>query len=291
MANVLDPRLHAFRADLADERLKGQVKAEKFVAGLPRRVVVAVADMKMRAESQAPLMSQLLLGDDVLLFEQRSDFCFIQSCRDHYVGYVATSCLGEAIADLTHYVCVPRTFLYPTANMKVPILTTLSLGSKLTIVDFVESHGTPYGLDHDGRAIFAGHLAKIGDYGADYVTVAENLECTPYLWGGISAFGIDCSGLVQLSLACAGQSVLRDSDMQNATLGDILSPEASLRRGDLVFWRGHVAIMCDEETLIHANGATMDVRYEPYAKAVERIARHYGMPIAHRRLGVFSEKV
>jgi len=285
-----DPRLHVLREDLADARLKGRVQSRKFVEGEAMRITAAVADIKIKPEIQAPLMSQLLLGDDVMVFEYGADFCFVQSCRDGYVGYVARTCLGERQASLTHYVCVPRTFLYPKADMKSPILTALSLGSKLAIADFVEVRGTRYGLDCSGRAVIADHLFAIGNPAADYVHIAESLIHTPYLWGGASAFGIDCSGLVQLSLHIAGLSVLRDSDMQEATIGEILPPEAILQRGDLVFWRGHVAIMDDGETLIHANGASMDVQREPYKQAIERIGAQYGPPISHRRLILREEK-
>jgi len=167
--------------------------------------------------------------------------------------------------------------------MKLPMVKALSLGSKVTIDDFIEVRGTTYGLLDDGSAIYANHLAPISSPAADYVTVAQSLIFTPYLWGGASAFGIDCSGLVQLAMAIAGHKVARDSHMQCDTIGKMLPPNAPLRRGDLVFWRGHVAIMCDKERLLHANGASMDVRMEPYAQAVERIADHYGLPIAHRR--------
>jgi len=279
----LDPRLHAFRHDLADERLKGRVKADRFVAGEARRIIVPVADIKSAPNMQAGVMSQLVLGDDVLVFEGGEDFCFIQSSKDNYVGYVRTAALGGIAAKSTHYICVPRTFLYPNPDIKLPILKTLSLGSRVTIHDFVERHGTSYGQLDDGTALFANHLMPIDKPASDYVTVAQSLIFTPYLWGGTCAFGIDCSGLVQLSLAVAGEMVLRDSDMQCETIGEILPQNTPLQRGDLVFWRGHVAIVCDGKRIIHANGASMDVRIEPYTQAVKRIANHYGMPIAHRR--------
>jgi len=247
------------------------------------RVRAPVADIKAKPQMDAGLTSQLLLGDEVQIIEKQDDFCLIKSVKDDYVGYVASTCLEEGKGDLTHYVCVPRTFLYREADMKMPVAAALSLGSKLTIIDFVEVRGAHYGVLGCGMAVFANHLAPINSYAADYVLVAESLERTPYLWGGVSAFGLDCSGLVQLSLGISGHQVLRDSHEQAATLGQILSPLASLQRGDLVFWQGHVAIMCDEKKLIHANGASMDVRCEAYDRAVTRIAYQYGLPTQHRR--------
>jgi len=254
---------------------------------VPMRVIVPVADIKARPEENAPLTSQLLLGDEVQILERDRDFCSIQSTKDGYVGYIATASLDIVKTQLTHYVCVPRTFLYLQPDLKLPSLAALSLASKLTITDFVENRGTLYGQLENGNAVFAGHLASLDglatDLATDYVTIAQSLISTPYLWGGVSAFGIDCSGLVQLALSLAGQAVLRDSDMQAATIGQVLSPDTPLQRGDLVFWHGHVAIMCDEAMLVHANGASMDVRIEPYTEAVARIANQYGSPILHRR--------
>jgi len=268
------------------------------------RVIVPVADIKSRPEAQADLTSQLLMGDEVRLIERCGDFYAIQSLKDDYRGYIAVTSLRtffekvdtgfsqkntikqeiRAVGDdLTHYVRVPRTFLYPQADMKSPIVAAFSLGSKLTIVDFVAHRGTHYGLLADGTALIADHLALLGNWAADYVSIAEMLERTPYLWGGASAFGIDCSGLVQLALGVTGQAVARDSSEQAQTIGQALPQDCPLQRGDLVFWRGHVAIMRDAQTLIHANGASMDVRCEAYTVALARIASHYGQPIGTRR--------
>jgi len=247
------------------------------------RVCVPVADIKSRPESQADLTSQLLFGDEVRVFKRCGDFCSIQALKDDYVGYIAATSLDVLGRELTHYICAPRTFLYAQADMKLPALTALSLGSKIAIIDSVEVRGTPYGLLADGSALFADHLAPLEKRPTDYVSVAETLIRTPYLWGGASSFGIDCSGLVQLALAVTGHAAARDSGEQAQTIGHPLPLDAPLQRGDLVFWRGHVAIMCDAKTLIHANGASMDVRCEAYATAVSRIASHYGLPIAHRR--------
>jgi cell wall-associated NlpC family hydrolase len=284
--NALDKRLHAWRADLADERLKGQVESSRFVAGRPAWIGVPVADMLAGPDAGAGLNTQLLLGDEVLVFEERGDWAWVQAVRDNYVGYVARPAIEAAGGDVTHVVAVPRTFLYSGADLKLPRKACLSMGSRLSVERFAETRGTRYAMLASGEALIAAHLRPAGEAEDDYVSVAEALLSTPYLWGGTSAFGIDCSGLVQLSMRMAGRSAPRDTDMQASGLGEPLDPGAGmagLRRGDLVFWKGHVAIMLDGQEVIHANGHTMAVSREKLNAAVERIAYLYGGPTGFRR--------
>lgn len=281
-----DRRLHAYRPDLADARLKGQVIADRFVAGTPARVVLAVADMLREPRPDAAMDTQLLRGDEVAVFEEAEGWAWVQAARDGYVGYVSGNALGPLGDTSTHVVSAPRSFLYPGPDLKFPRLGELSLGSSVTVKDFAETRGTRYALLATGEAMIAAHLRPVGEAAPDYVAVAEQLLMTPYLWGGASGFGIDCSGLVQLSMRMAGRDVLRDTDMQAATVGEPLAlgeDYSGLRRGDLVFWKGHVAIMVDERTMIHANGHTMLVSHEGLAEAIGRIGYLYGRPTAFRR--------
>lgn len=281
-----DRRLHAYRPDLADEGLKGLVTAERFVAGRPARVVAPVADMLRAPRPDAGLDTQLLRGDDVTVFEEAEGWAWVQADRDGYVGYVSGGYLGPRDGAATHRVSVPRTFLYPGPDLKLPRLGELSLGSAVTVRDVVEVRGTPYALLAAGEAMIAGHLHPVSQQAPDFVAVAEALAMTPYLWGGATAFGIDCSGLVQLSMRMAGRDVLRDTDMQVERLGEAIEPgegHVNLRRGDLVFWKGHVAIMTDPLTMIHANGHTMMVSREKLADAIDRIGYLYGGPTGFRR--------
>ncbi|BCH35921.1 peptidase P60 [Mesorhizobium sp. L-8-10] len=283
---TLDKRLHAYRPDLADMRLEGQVEAARFVAGRPARIAAAIADVRGAPRPDAGLSTQMMRGEDVVLFDEAEGWCWIQSERDRYVGYVADTALEPRGGAATHVVSVPRTFVYPGPDMKLPRGDALSLGTELVVTGAAETRGTAYALLASGEAVIARHIAPVGRHAADYVAVAEELLGTPYLWGGVSAFGIDCSGLVQLAMHMAGREVLRDSDMQAATAGEAFDPGldfADLARGDLVFWKGHVGIMLDATTLIHANGHTMMVSREPLREAIDRIGYLYGGPTGFRR--------
>jgi cell wall-associated NlpC family hydrolase len=117
----------------------------------------------------------------------------------------------------------------------------------------------------------ASHLAPLDHRETDFVAVAERFLGTPYLWGGKTNYGLDCSGLVQLALTACGIRCPRDSDMQERALGALVDMK-NLRRGDLVFWKGHVAIVRDPKTFLHANAFHMAVAVEPIAEAIARIA-------------------
>lgn len=278
----LDPRLNAFRSDLADIRLKGKVIAPRFVEGVEAQISVPVAKL-YRTSAGSGVVSELLYGAKLHIFAEENDVFWVQAVEDGYVGYLAANTLIKTITEPTHVIVAPRTFLYPGPDLKFPAINALSIGSRLKLVGETETRGTRYGLLAGGEAAILNHVAPLKCIQNDYVAVSETLLRTPYLWGGTSAFGIDCSGLVQLSFAMAGKTVLRDTDMQEATIGHPLPENEALQRGDLVFWKGHVAIMLSSTYIIHANGASMDVKVEPLEQAVERIARYYARPTSFRR--------
>lgn len=282
----LERRLNAFRPDLADERLRGKVDAERFIAGKPMRVSAPVLDMLSAPRPDGGLDTQLLMGDAVTLFDEHERFAWVQATRDGYVGYVSMEGLGVPEPGPTHVVTAPRTFVYREPDMKKRMTAALSLGDQVIVSGAATTRGTDYAMLASGEAMIAAHLRPLGHAVDDFVAVAELLEHTPYLWGGASAFGIDCSGLVQLSMRMAGRQVLRDTDLQEQSVGDRIDVGldlAGLRRGDLVFWRGHVAVMTDADTIIHANGHAMAVSRETLREAVERIAYLYGEPTSFRR--------
>jgi cell wall-associated NlpC family hydrolase len=286
---ALDKRLHAFRPDLADRRLEGQVEAKRFVEGVLRRIAVSSTPIRRAPRFDASIDSEALMGERVRVFEDTMEgWAWAQLETDGYVGYIASEALGAVEPTPTHRVTAVRTFLYPAADMKFPPLAALSLGSQLTFTDEAETRGMRYFLLANGQgAVVASHVQPIGEaLEPDYVAVAERFLNAPYLWGGRTSLGIDCSGLVQLSLAATGIAAPRDSDQQAASLGQALAggPGDELRRGDLVFWPGHVGMLQDSATLLHASGSAMQVVSEPLAPAIERIAKTSGMPSAIRRL-------
>jgi Cell wall-associated hydrolases (invasion-associated proteins) len=282
MTTDLDRRLHAFRPDLADERLREQVKADRFVAGDPARVAVPVAPLRHLPDLAHGIDTELLLGETVRVFDRKDGWAWVQAEQDGYVGYLPEAQLAEP-EDATHVVCVQRTFVYPEAELRRPPVSILSMGSRIRVTGEAETRGTRYLTLDDGTALIASHCLSLDRRMTDdYVEVAARFLETPYLWGGRSGFGIDCSALVQLSMMMAGQAVPRDSDMQSIAGSEIGRDE--LRRGDLVFWKGHVGIMEDERTLLHANGHTMTVARENFEAAVERIGWLYSRPTGFRRL-------
>lgn len=279
----LDRRLNIFRADLADERLRGKVEAERYVTGTPASVNLPVIGLRPKPELECGVDTELLLGETVRVFDRANGWAWVQADADGYAGYVPEAAIGETVAP-THRIIAPRTFLYPQAELRKPPVAALSMGSLVTVVGEEETRGTRYLMTEKGEGIIAAHCMAVNECVADdYVSVALRFLETPYLWGGRSGLGIDCSGLVQLSAAMVGRSVLRDTDMQVSTLGTDISRD-ELRRGDLVFWKGHVGIMEDEQTLLHANGHTMNVSRENLDEAIKRIGWLYQMPTAFRRL-------
>jgi len=280
---MLDRRLHAYRADLAETGLEGRVEALRFVAGTPARVAVPVIGLRPEPDLARGIDTELLLGEDVTVFDRANGWCWVKAASDGYVGYLPEAALTEAQAAPTHIVTVQRTFLYPEAELRKPYKTVLSIGSRVRIVGEAETRGNRYAMLEDGTAIFAKHVQPIGaGEGGDYVDIATRFLETPYLWGGRSGLGIDCSGLIQLSMLMTGRSAPRDTDMQSASLGAPVD-RSDLRRGDLVFWKGHVAVLEDPETIVHANGHTMTVARENFEDAIKRIGWLYEQPTGYRR--------
>lgn len=281
---TLDARRNAFRPDLADARLKGQVEAERFVEGRPARICTPLAVLRRRPASDAPLETEALCGESLLVFDDEGEgWMWGQLASDGYVGWVPSESVTFDAGAPTHIVTVPRTLVFPGPDIKRPPLGWLTMGAGFVGHGTAQDVNTAYVLVHPFGAVVTQHCRPVDSHpSADFVRVAEGLMGVPYLWGGKSALGIDCSGLVQLAAGMAGLALPRDTDMQEAEAGAPLTAGEPARRGDLIFWKGHVGIMQDGETLLHANAHHMMVASEPLARAVAR-ADSKGSPVTSRR--------
>lgn len=261
---TFDRRLTAARPDLAAAQLRGRVNAEAYVEGRATRIGAGLADLRPRPANDAPIDTQAVYGEAAVLYEDHEGWGWVQLERDGYVGYLSINALGEIGAPRTHRVNVNRTFIYPAPNMNLPVVDALPLGARVSVAEDDESFARLDG----GGFVFAAHLAPLSETETDFVAVAERLLHAPYLWGGKSSLGVDCSGLLQIALDAAGIASPRDTDLQEQALGVALPDDpAALQRGDLVFWRGHVGIMRDTHILLHANAHHMQVASEPLAVA------------------------
>lgn len=272
MTSPLDPRLNAFRDDLADVRLQGRVEATRFVRGEERCIVSPLAPVRRRPSPDGPLDTEALFGESATVFETDAEgWSWVQLGTDGYVGYVPSVAIGPIGAPPTHRVCVPRTLLFPGPDIKLPPLHDLPMGASVTVTGAAEDHNARYAMTQPHGAVVEQHLKPIGTVEPDFVVVAERFVDVPYLWGGKSASGIDCSGLVQIACQMAGIAAPRDTDMQERCLGTRIAGIETLQRGDLVFWKGHVGIMLDGERLLHANAHHMLTAIEPLDAAIGRV--------------------
>jgi cell wall-associated NlpC family hydrolase len=280
---ALDRRRNAYRDDLAAESLRGRVAAPRYAVGERRRVAAGSVPLRTAPDAGAAWASEALFGESVTAYEERDGWAWVQLDADRYVGYLPADVLSAAGADPTHRVKALSTWLFPRPDIKSGPLVHVPMNAPLCVAE--ESDG--FARLADGRFVPAAHIAGRDHFAADFPAVAEAFLGTPYLWGGKTRLGLDCSGLVQVALAAAGHPCPRDSDMQLAEVGapvPITADLAGLRRGDLVFWPGHVGIMLDAERLLHANAHHMGVAVEALAAAVARIAGTGAAVLAVKRL-------
>ncbi|GAB4069513.1 C40 family peptidase [Ancylobacter sonchi] len=267
----LDPRLTPARPDLAAAHLRGTVEAARYVEGTPYRVIRERAGVTRTPDSTAPLTTEALFGETVTLYEATDEgWAWVQLDGDLYVGWMALEALAPPGAPATHKVAALRTPVFPGPSIKLPPAALLSFGARVTVTGTRDR----FLLTEEGGFVFADHLAPLDRVEADPVAVVARFLGAAYLWGGRSSLGLDCSGLVQAGLTACGIACPRDSDMQEAALGHDIGfagDIAELRRGDLVFWPGHVGMVEDGETLLHATAHYLSVVREPLGAALARI--------------------
>jgi len=278
-----DPRTTPARGDLAAKYLEGKVKAARFVEGEVFEVIDALAPLREAPSSDAALLTQALKGERVTVYDRNGEgWAWGQLISDGYVGWLPDQALAEPAGQPTHKITVLRTFAFPGPSIKLPPVETLAMGARVRIV----REDNSFAVTREGGYLPRQHLGAIDRRAADFVAVAEQFVGTPYLWGGKSSLGIDCSGLVQVSLDAAGTGSPRDSDMQQQGLGRELTAQErkQLKRGDLIFWKGHVAIVRDADTVVHANAHHMMTTIEPTRDAIARIAASGSEITAIKRL-------
>ena len=276
-----DPRVTPARPDLAAKHLEGKVAAARFIEGRVMEVVAPQAPLRHEPRPDAPLVTEALCGERVSVYDSNAEgWSWGQLAADGYVGWLPSSALGPPGPPPTHKVAALRTFAFPGPSIKLPPIEALPLGATIVVARVADRMAvTPA-----GAYVPAAHLKPIDEYEMDFVAVAERFLGVPYLWGGKTALGLDCSGLVQIALTACGLSCPRDSDMQEQALGQPVA-RSDVRRGDLVFWKGHVAVMRDHATLLHANAFHMAVAIEPIADAVTRIHGAGSEITSMRRIG------
>jgi cell wall-associated NlpC family hydrolase len=272
MTEPFDPRITPARGEVAAKFLEGKVTAARYVKGNVREVVDPRAPLRRAPAPDAPLDTEALKGERFIVYETNDEgWAWGQLETDGYVGWLPANALAPPGPPPTHKVAVLRTLAFPGPSIKLPPSETLPFGARLA----VSRQQDRFAVTASGAFVPAIHLAPVDTNESDFVAVAERFLGTPYLWGGKTGLGIDCSGLVQVALSACGVRCPRDSDMQERALGTPDRPPgdiSGLARGDLVFWRGHVAVARDRTTLLHANAFHMAVAIEDAAAAVARIA-------------------
>ena len=276
-----DPRVTPARPDLAAGHLRGKIESARYADGVLQEVIAGHTPVRNAPSHGAPLLTEALMGERVMVYETDEDgWAWGQLLDDGYVGYLPAAALLAPGPAPTHKVAALRTLMFPGPSIKLPPSEALPLGAKVAVVREHES----FAVTAAGGHVPKRHLVPIATAEPDFVAVAERFLGVPYLWGGKTSLGLDCSGLLQVALTACGIPCPRDSDMQEAALGKSLSL-AGLQNGDLIFWKGHVSIARGRNSMIHANAFHMAVTIEPVAESLARIAAAGSQVTSVRRIG------
>jgi cell wall-associated NlpC family hydrolase len=278
-----DPRLTPARPDLAAKYLEGRIAAARFVTGEAFEISDALAPLRSAPSSDAEQLTQALRGERVTIYDRNGEgWAWGQLNSDGYVGWLPDRALAKPAAAPTHKITSLRTFAFPGPSIKLPPVEALPMGATITVL---RKDGA-FAVTREGWYLPLPHVGGLDQMAPDFVSVAERFVGTPYLWGGKSSLGVDCSGLIQLSLNAAGTGCPRDSDMQQDSLGRMLNPAESknLQRGDLIYFRGHAAIVRGPDTIVHANAHHMATAIENTRDAIARIKASGSEVLAIKRL-------
>jgi cell wall-associated NlpC family hydrolase len=279
MSENLDPRLHPLRDDLAGAELKGRVQSPRFAEARPAQVAVGTLDLRRAPAPDAMLVSQLFHGDEVRVYETEDGWAWLQHAGDGYMGYAEAAALREDVDTLSpptsHWVRAPRSFVFPAPDEKLPPLDALPMTARVRVLSRQEKYSEIAWGDGSGW-VPSNHLLAVGEIVEDFVATALAFIGVPYLWGGRNSLGLDCSGLVQVALAAAGIPCLRDSDMQEASLGEPRPLDEPATRGDLFYMPGHVAIALDAWRVVNVNAHDMMTSIEPLEDLVKRVQAESG---------------
>jgi cell wall-associated NlpC family hydrolase len=277
-----DKRLTPARPDLAAEHLRGRIKADRYAVGEPAQAVEYVSNLWSRRDLWSGIETQVLFCERLTVYERADGWAWVQLARDGYVGYVREAAIAPVGLPATHRVSALRAPLFSAADLKSQSVGFVPLNAQVAVKSV---QGEYFQIESDFW-LSEKHAVALDRHESDWVAVAERIIGAPYLWGGKTPDGLDCSGLIQAALHAAGMECPRDTDMQEKALGTKLLEGAELRRGDIVFWKGHVGVMRNETELLHANAHHMATAVEPVAEAIARIASK-GTPVSSiKRLGV-----
>lgn len=263
-----DARLTPARDDIAAAHLKDVIRAARYVEGTVLAADHGAVSLRAKPSAASRLETQVLFGEQFTMYDEADGWAWGQCAFDGYVGYVERRLLGAPHGAPTHRVNARFSHIYAAGEVKAPAIRQLPMNAKLSVMQM----GAKFAALSSGGFVPVAHIVPIDEVCAEFVSVAEQMLGAAYLWGGRSPDGIDCSGLVQIALERCGVDAPRDSDMQERALGQGVSGgvKSVLRRGDLVFWSDHVGIMCDGETMLHANSHHMMVAKERLGGVVAR---------------------
>jgi cell wall-associated NlpC family hydrolase len=267
VSDTYDRRITAARPDLAAAHLKGIIAAERYREGRIKQVVHAAAPLRSEPSTEAMLETEVLYGEIFTVYELKNGWVWGQAALDSHVGYAPADAFGDVSTAPTHRVTARATPLLTAPDVKQPSRTILPMNAKLHVVE----PGERFSRVGCGLHVFSAHIAPLESRAPDWIAVAETFVGAPYVWGGKTYAGIDCSGLIQTALEAAGIAAPRDTDLMENALGESIALDAQLQRGDLIFWKGHMGAMLDEARLIHASAYAMQVVIEGFATARARI--------------------